>query len=81
MEQIKKSSAAELKIIRRLFLSVYREFSNINEYYKGDLENLRTLLNGIDEIKEHPGTLDKIQQRQLQWFSMNLNEAINRLDQ
>ena len=81
LEQIKKSSAAELKIIRRLFLSVYREFSNINEYYKGDLENLRTLLNGIDEIKEHPGTLDKIQQRQLQWFSMNLNEAINRLDQ
>lgn len=81
LEQIKKSSAAELKMIRRLFLSVYREFSNINEYYKGDLDNLRTLLNGIDEIKEHPGTLDKIQQRQLQWFSMNLNEAINRLEQ
>lgn len=81
LEQIKNSTAEEIQRIRGLFLSVYREFSNINEYYKGDLENLRTLLNGIDEIKEHPGTLDKIQQRQLQWLSMNLNEAINRLDQ
>lgn len=81
LEQIKNSTAEEIQRIRGLFLSVYREFSNINEYYKGDLENLRTLLNGIDEIKEHPGTLDKIQQRQLQWLSMNLNEAINRLEQ
>lgn len=81
LEQIKNSTAEEIQKIRGLFLSVYREFSNINEYYKGDLDNLRTLLNGIDEIKEHPGTLDKIQQRQLQWFSMNLNEAINRLEQ
>lgn len=81
LEQIKNSTAEEIQKIRGLFLSVYLEFSNINEYYKGDLDNLRTLLNGIDEIKEHPGTLDKIQQRQLQWFSMNLNEAINRLEQ
>lgn len=81
LEQIKNSTAEEIQKIRGLFLSVYLEFSNINEYYKGDLDNLRTLLNGIDEIKEHPGTLDKIQQRQLQWFSMNLNETINRLEQ
>ncbi len=81
MEQIKNSTAEEIQKIRGLFLSVYLEFSNINEYYKGDLDNLRTLLNGIGEIKEHPGTLDKIQQRQLQWFSMNLNETINRLEQ
>jgi len=81
LEQIKNSTAEEIQKIRGLFLSVYLEFSNINEYYKDDLDNLRTLLNGIDEIKEHPGTLDKIQQRQLQWFSMNLNETINRLEQ
>lgn len=81
LEQIKNSTAEEIQKIRGLFLAVYLEFSNINKYYKGDLDNLRTLLNGIDEIKEHPGTLDKIQQRQLQWFSMNLNEAINRLEQ
>lgn len=81
LEQIKNSTAEEIQRIRGLFLSVYREFSNINEYYKGDLENLRTLLNGIDEIKEHPGTLDKIQQRQLQWFSLNLDDVIKRLEQ
>ena len=81
LEQIKKSSAAELKMIRRLFLSVYREFSNINEYYKGDLDNLRALYDGIDKINENPGTLDKVQKKQLQWFSLNLDDVIKRLEQ
>lgn len=67
--------------MRRIFMSVYREFSNINEYYKGDLDNLRALYDGIDKINENPGTLDKVQKKQLQWFSLNLDDVIKRLEQ
>lgn len=81
LEQIKNSTAEEIQRMRRIFMSVYREFSNINEYYKGDLDNLRALYDGIDKINENPGTLDKVQKKQLQWFSLNLDDVIKRLEQ
>lgn len=81
LELIKNSTAEEIQKIRGLFLSVYREFSNINEYYKDDLDNLRALYDGIDKINENPGTLDKVQKKQLQWFSLNLDDVIKRLEQ
>lgn len=81
LEQIKNSTAEEIQRMRRIFMSVYREFSNINEYYKGDLDNLRALYDGIDKINENPGTLDKVQRKQLQWFSLNLDDVIKRLEQ
>lgn len=81
LEQIKNSTAEEIQRMRRIFMSVYREFSNINEYYKGDLDNLRALYDGIDKINENPGTLDKVQKKQLQWFSLNIDDVIKRLEQ
>ena len=81
LEQIKNSTAEEIQRMRRIFMSVYREFSNINEYYKGDLDNLRALYDGIDKINENPGTLDKVHKKQLQWFSLNLDDVIKRLEQ
>lgn len=79
LQQLKVSSSKEISDIRGVFLAVYRSFSNINQYFQDDIENLKLLLDGVNKIIEDPETLDLIQQKQLQWFSSNISEILERL--
>ena len=78
-EMIPKCSASQLNHLRVIFLSVYRNYSDIKMRYSYDLENLIKLKNNIDLITENNKKIDKIQKHQLSMMSGNLQSFIDEL--
>lgn len=73
-----KCTAKDLHEIRGMFFDFYRGISNIKEYCYNDLGPLIKFKDGIDKLKKIV-TIDKVKALQLNWFSENLSEFIEKL--
>lgn len=77
-ELLKIYSASDISKIRRAFHAVY-SFSNLNDFFKEDLESLKelkTLVGGLLSYEKY----DKIQQKQINYFYDSLNAFIEAID-
>jgi len=72
---IDKANSYQVERIRELFHTVY-SFSNLNEFFKNDLENLNLLKEEVNKlIKE--SHYDKVKNKQLEYLISNLNGFID----
>ena len=78
IELIKKCNAYEISQIIGVFRSVY-SFPEIKDFFADDLSSIIDLKEKIEKLKKEYGGFDKIQQKQLKYFSDNLNDLIKRL--
>ncbi len=79
IELIRTCDSRRISNIRGIYMGIYRSV-NINEFLKDDRDSLIDLKNKIDYlINETESTFDKIQMKQINWFSNNLQEIIEKL--
>lgn len=80
LNQIRISTSDEILEIRKIFINIYLKFSNIKDYFIGDVENLNRLLEGINSIiNESSNSLDRIQKYNLRLFLENIESTIESL--
>lgn len=75
VELIRKCSSNEIYEIDGMFYSVY-SFSNLNDYFKADLEALNELNEGLKTI-ENDKSFDAIKRRRIRYFIEHLESIIN----
>ncbi len=78
LQLIKQCSSLNICNLRDVFLTVYR-YSNINQFYYDDKENLIKLKDGLQKIIDVNGDMDAIKKKQMQWFINDLQTAIETL--
>lgn len=78
MDLITKCSSSQISDLRNLFLSIYN-FSNIDEYYQRDINNLTKLKDKLMEFIQDQKGMDAIKKKQIEWFVGNLQSIIEDL--
>lgn len=77
LKLIDESNVEDISNFRRQLNSIYG-FSNINEYYKGDIENLSKLKKGLQNLKlENYG---KSKAANIRWLIENIESILERLN-
>ncbi len=79
IDMLKNCSAIQIEDFRRILQYIYMGISNIAEYMYDDIENLKTLKVGVDEIVDKLDKIDAIQKLQFKWLSGSLDTIINKL--
>ena len=68
-----------IRNLRDVFLNVYR-YSNIDQFYYEDKENLIKLKDGLQKIVDANSNMDAIKRTQMKWFVFNLQSIIEKLN-
>lgn len=77
LKLIDESKVEDISNFRRQLNSIYR-FSNINEYYKGDIENLSKLKEGLQNLNSESYGKSKI--ANIKWLIENIESILERLN-
>ena len=75
---LKQCSASEIEELRSVFHIVYSP-SNIKDFFADDKESLEDLKIRIDELFNGENSFDKIQKKQIKYFTDYLKELVSRL--
>ncbi len=79
LQLIKQCSSLNIRNLRDVFLNVYR-YSNIDQFYYEDKENLIKLKDGLQKIVDANSNMDAIKRTQMKWFVFNLQSIIEKLN-
>ena len=77
LETIDKSNVKDVSDFRRQLNSMYG-FSNINEYYKGDIENLSKLKDGLQNLNLE--SYGKVKTTNIKWLIEDIESVLERLN-
>ncbi len=78
VQLLKSCSSEQINDIRGVYLSIY-SFSNIGEFFSGDIDSLTELKDLVSDLLNFDD-FDKIQKRQIKFFVSNLNDIISKIN-
>lgn len=78
LKLIIQCKSSEIYKIRQTFDYIYA-FSNLSSVFKGDIDSLKMLLTGLNNLLNQGETLEAIQKLQIEWFKGDLERILDRL--
>lgn len=78
LDMLLECSAAQLNDFRDILLAIYR-YAGIDDFDEKDIDDMKLLLNLIEEKRNGKHHWDKIQLMQINWLCLNLNDFISQM--